>query len=225
MNTSQFTDTVHRVANDLAPDQAYRWGIVLIAQAAILLTYMLATSDPVTAPRYLLYPFVWINVSAIAVVSVTPTPGSRTHQLVAGTIAGLYFLAMLVVAGFLGPGNAAMTGVHVIQAPPGWGPMLAFQSAAIRLFIVPFQVIGYATLAYLVYAALLDASRGVLSGTLGLVSCVGCTWTVVAPLLAGTVGSLSGISHTIYTLSYDLTTVVFLATVALLVYSHRSTNV
>jgi hypothetical protein len=52
----------------------------------------------------------------------------------------------------------------------------------------------------------------VLSGALGLLSCVGCTFSILLPLLGAT--SLFG--STLTGLSWDLSTLVFLLTVALL---------
>lgn len=194
---------------------------MLAAQAFVLGAYLLGVETAVTAPRYLLYPFVWINVGMWAVIHAEPEPGSGRHRLAAAGVATTYLLAMLVVAGFLGTGNEAMTGWRFVSAPPGWGPMIAYQSPLVRLYLVPFQVIGYASLAYLLYCAMLRASRDALPGALGLVSCVGCTWSVVAPLLAGSLGGVSAIGATVYSLSYDLTTVVFLVTVALLYWGQR----
>ncbi|MFB6135597.1 MAG: hypothetical protein ABEJ04_02460 [Halobacteriaceae archaeon] len=218
MSASDVARRARRVAPTGEPG---RWLWALAAQALVLGAYVATIDGAVTAPRYLLYPFVWINASAWALLHASPAPGSRRHRLLAGGVAAGYLLAMLAVAGFVGPGSEAMTGWRIVAAPPGWGPMVAYQGAFLRLYLVPFQVLGYATLAYLLYAVALDATRGVVSGALGLVSCVGCTWTVVAPLLAGTVGGVSALGATVYALSYDLTTGVFLATVALLYASHR----
>lgn len=79
--------------------------------------------------------------------------------LVPGVILGIaYFLAMLAVAGFVGAGTQTMTGWRIIAATPGWGPMIAYQGAFVRLYVVPFQVFGYALLAYLLYSAALQAT-------------------------------------------------------------------
>lgn len=198
-----------------------RWLGVLCLQALVLVSYVATTTHAVTAPRYLLYPFVWLDVGAWAFLRADPNPGSNRHRLLAGGVAVAYFLAMLSVAGFVGSGGEAMTGWRFVAAPPGWGPMIAYQGAFLRLYLVPFQVVGYGALAYLCYAAALEATRGLLSGALGLVSCVGCTWSLVAPLLAGAFGGVSTVGATVYSLSYDLTTVVFLVTVATLYVGQR----
>jgi hypothetical protein len=64
----------------------------------------------------------------------------------------------------------------------------------------------------LVYVRVLDATRAVFSGALGLVSCVGCTVSVLLPLLGAT--TLFGSALT--GLAWDLSTAVYLLTVALL---------
>lgn len=221
MRTSRVDEAVHWLRGGVPSGPRNRWIVVLGLQVLILVSYLGISEGTVTAPRYLLYPFAWIDVSALAVVRASPDARSRRHRTAVAGVAGGYFLAMMVVAGFVGPGRGAMTGWRFVAAPPGWGPMIAYQGALLRLYLVPFQVVGYAALAYLFYAALLAASRGIVSGTLGLVSCVGCTWTVIAPFVAGSLGSASAISATVYSLSYDLTTAVFLSTVVLLYVSQR----
>lgn len=196
-----------------------RWAGVVALQAVVLVGYLLVSDAGVIAPRYLLYPFVWIDVAGWAMLHVSPNPASTKHRLVAAAVSVAYLVGMLSVAGFVGHGHASMTGWRVVAAPPGWGPMVAYQGAWLRLYLVPFQVLGYVALAYLLYAALLDATRAALSGVFGLVSCVGCTWTLVSPLVVGAFGVSSTVGATIYSLSYDLTTVVFLATVGLLVWT------
>lgn len=221
MSTTELDLLGRRLRRTLLANNRPRWLAVLAVQSFVLATYILAIETAVIAPRYLLYPFVWINVGAWAAINAEPDPDSSRHRLLTGGIGFVYFLAMLAVAGFVGAGNEAMTGWQIIAAPPGWGPMIAYQGAFIRLYVVPFQVFGYASLAYLLYAAALRATRGALSGALGLVSCVGCTWTIVAPLFAGVIGGITTIGVTVYSLSYDLTTVVFLVTAGLLYHSQR----
>jgi len=75
---------------------------------------------------------------------------------------------------------------------PGWGPLVAFTSPWLRLYLVPFEVLGYASLAYLVYANVLDLTRSTFSGALGLVTCVGCTVPVLTPLVGVLGGPAAG---------------------------------
>ncbi len=199
------------------------WARVLTLEALILTAYFVLTdSTPAHEIRYLVYPFVWINVGVWAVVRTDPVPGNRPHRLLARTIAAGYLLAVLAVPGNLGLGTpGGSVDVRVVMHAPGWGPLVAFASPWVRLFLVPFEVIGYASLAYLVYANLLVVTRGTLSGLLGLVTCVGCTVPVLVPLLGLLGGPATGLTTTAYAWSYDLGTLLFVLTVGLLYWSHR----
>jgi len=105
---------------------------------------------------------------------------------------------------------------------PGWGPLVAFTSPWLRLYLVPFEVLGYASLAYLVYANVLDLTRSTFSGALGLVTCVGCTVPVLRRhSSAFSVGLPPALTTTAYAWSYDIGTIIFLLTVGLLSWSHR----
>jgi len=90
---------------------------------------------------------------------------------------------------------------------PGWGPLVAFTSPWLRLYLVPFEVLGYASLAYLVYANVLDLTRSTFSGALGLVTCVGCTVPVLTPLVGVLGGPAAGLTTTAYAWSYDIGTI------------------
>ncbi len=206
-----------RVApNAFALDVDSRWLTVLVVQALTLVAYATLSGTEITAARYLVYPFVWIDVAAWAVLRADLSVTSRRYRGAAAIAGAGYFAVMLYVAGFLGHGHVSMTGLRVISAPPGWGPMVAYQNRWFRLYLVPFQIVGYAALSYLLYAALLNATRAAVSGFFGLLSCVGCAWTLVAPLV-GVAAGASTVGATLYDWSYDLTTLVFLLTVALLI--------
>jgi hypothetical protein len=88
-----------------------------------------------------------------------------------------------------------------------------FRNSLLQTVIVPFKLVGYLAFAYLLYARLLDATAGVLSGVFGLVSCVGCTFSLLLPLVGAS--TFSAIAW----LSWDLSTLVFLVTIALLYWS------
>lgn len=207
-----------RFSFDVTLEQHRLWLAVLAVQALTLATYVSFPGTEITAVRYLVYPFVWIDVAAWAVLRVSPTPANLGPRIIAALVSAGYLAVMLYVAGFLGHGHESMTGWRIVAAAPGWGPMVAYQNPWIRLYVVPFQVIGYVALSYLLYATLLDATRAAVSGVFGLVSCVGCAWTLVTPLAAGIAGvGTSAVGSALYDWSYDLTTAVFLLTVALLV--------
>lgn len=73
----------------------------------------------------------------------------------------------------------------------------------------------------LAYANVLQLTRGTLSSIFGLVTCVGCTVPVVAPLVGLLAGPSTSLATTAYRWSYDVGTAVFVITVWLLYASHR----
>ncbi|MFC7080732.1 DUF7546 family protein [Halorussus caseinilyticus] len=81
---------------------------------------------------------------------------------------------------------------------------------------MPYKLVGYVALAYLVYDTVLDTAGSAVSGVLGLVSCVSCTWPVIATLAAGVTGSGTAVAAAASEWSYTLGTVAFLLTVGLL---------
>lgn len=200
-----------------------RWLAVLVLEANLLVGYFVVTSArPTGELRYLIYPFVWINVGIWAVTRADPPPTNRRHAVLAGTVAGAYFLAVMAIPGNVGAGiPGAAIDLRVAMHAPGWGPIVAFTSPWVRLYLVPFEVIGYVALSYLVYVTLLTVTRGVLPGVFGLATCVGCTVPLLAPIVGLLGGSAASLSTTAYTWSYDLGTVLFVATIGLLVWSHR----
>ena len=202
----------------LAETAAIRWWSLVLAAELALVTAYLAVTPTVTVvePRYVVYPFLWINVGVWAMVRTkTPSVGRR-QWAVATAVAVGYLLVLFVAAGTLQLGisdplnGGAVASIH--WNVPGLGPIVVYGTPRVRLSIIPFKVVGYIAMTYLVYARLLDATRAVLSGVLGLVSCVGCTFSILFPLLGAT--ALFG--STLTGLAWDLSTAVFLFTVALL---------
>ncbi len=200
-----------------AETAAVRWWLMVVAAELALVTAYLAVTDVVvTEPRYVVYPFVWINVGVWAMLRMETPSVDRRQRAVALGMAGGYLLLLFWAGGVLlfglsGPlPGGAVASVH--WNIPGWGPAVVYGTPRLRLSVVPFKVVGYVAMTYLVYARLLDATRAVLSGALGLLSCVGCTFSILLPLIGAT--SLFG--STLTGLSWDLSTIVFLLTVALL---------
>lgn len=216
--------TVTRLGKALPVDRhaAGIWARVLLLEAFVLVAYFaVTTAEPTGEFRYLVYPFVWINLAGWAVLRTNPRAGSRRHALLAGGVAVTYFLAILSVPGVVGLGSAGSVDLRVAMQAPGWGPILALTSPWLRLYLVPFEVIGYAGLAYLVYANALATTRSAIPGVLGLVTCVGCTVPVLVPLVGLLGGPATGLTTTAYAWSYDIGTLVFAVTVGLLVWSHE----
>jgi len=202
----------------LAETTAIRWWCLVVAAELAVVTAYLATTSTVTVvePRYVVYPFLWINVGVWAMVRTETPSVDRRQWAVAATLAGGYLGVLLLAAGTLQIGigeplnGGAVASIH--WNIPGLGPIVVYGTPRVRLSIIPFKLVGYVAMTYLVYARLLGATRAVLSGALGLFSCVGCTFSLLLPLLGAT--TLFG--STLTGLAWDLSTLVFLLTVALL---------
>ena len=204
-------------------------GLLVNTEIALTVLYLLLADVTVTEWRYLVYPFVWLNVSAWALVRTTPVAQSRRGRYLAAGIAGAYFLLLAYAGGLLSPGlafhghaggasagHAHVRGLRIAWLPPGWGPALLYSGGLAKVTLMPYKLVGYLTLAYLVYATVLDAAGSAVSGVLGLVSCVSCTWPVIASLAAGVAGSGTAVAAAASEWSYMLGTVAFVLTVVLL---------
>jgi hypothetical protein len=201
------------------------WGSLLVTlELGVLAAYsLLGSSSLVTlaGARFWLYPLVWINVGLWAVLRTVPagSGASTRHRWLARALAAGYFGLLAYTGGLVGAGMAEGAGVVRVvwrTIPPGWGPAVTYAGDLATLTLVPYRVVGYLALAYLVYATVLDAARSAVTGVLGLLSCVSCSWPVLASLATGVAGSGTGIAVAVSTNSYGLSTVVFVATVALL---------
>ena len=199
------------------------WGALLVnTELILLLAYAALGSSDLVSPRGLrlwVYPFVWINASVWAVARTTVASTSTRNRALAGALAVGYFGVLAYTGGLVGPGEGSL-GLNVALAslPPGWAPAVTYNGMGVSLVLIPYKLVGYVTLAYLVYATVLDAAGSAVTGVLGLLSCVSCSWPVLASLATGVVGSGSGIAAAVSAGSYGISTVVFLATVALLVW-------
>ena len=193
------------------------WSAVVGAELLAVLIYLATSATTITEPRYAVYPFVWINVGLLAVARTSLPSRGRRVRVLALAGASAYLLALLYLGGLLrlgfltplGPG----TEFRVSWALPGWGPIVVFRNSLVQTVLVPFKFVGYLSFTYLLYARLLDATKGVLSGLFGLVSCVGCTFSLLLPLVGAS--TFSAVAW----LSWDLSTLVFLVTVGLLYWS------
>lgn len=206
------------------------WLVLLVTVEAVgLVGYLLLSNTEAGSLRYLLYPFVWINAGVVGVVHVTPRPTSRRAQVGAGVVAGLYFLVLAGLTGLVsvdpasllgaasrhGHSHAYVHGLQVTMTVPGWGPRIGYAGSGFSVNLVPFRVVGYLALSYLVYAALCDLASAAVSGVLGLGSCLSCTLPVAGSLSAGLVGGAGAVAA-LSTLSVDLSTAVFVGSVLLL---------
>jgi hypothetical protein len=194
--------------------RAVPWVLFVAVQVAAVALYFLLTDAVAVTARHALFPVVWVTLSVWVILN-TPIPDDLPWYAPAvAVVSGVYFVALLWLAGLVGTATSPGTAFAVSGASPGWGPILAYSGDFVHLRIIPFQVIGYAALAYLVFVALTDTASSLVGAAVGLVSCVGCTWTLVAGFLS-VVGS-AGVTAFVQSYSYELSTLVFVTAVAVL---------
>ncbi|WP_336036603.1 DUF7546 family protein [Halobacterium yunchengense] len=216
---------LHALAGRVDPVTAGALAAVVAAELALVAGYLGVSGTTAGNVRYLLYPFVWLNVAAAAVFAVDPPTASRRVRYAVGAAAAAYLLVLAYFGGVLdlahvghAHSHGGASGLTVFTSlPPGWGPTVAYDHALFSVTVVPYQLVGYLALAYLAYAALLDTASAALSGAVGLLSCASCSWPVFASLLAGVAGG-SAVASAVYSFSVDLSTAAFVAAVALLVW-------
>jgi hypothetical protein len=217
------TTTVSSLTARFQPDRrTLAYGALLVNTELLWLLAYAFGRGVVPNDLFYVYPFVWINVGLWALWKTTPAPASDRRRWLAGGLAGGYFLVLAYVGGTFGltgpPAGVPATGfrVAVESLPPGFGPALLYQGESLRLALLPFKLVGYLALAYLVYATVLDAAESAAVGLLGLFSCVSCTWPVIATVVTGVAGSGSALATAALQQSYGASTVVFVVTVGLL---------
>jgi len=191
--------------------------LLLNGELALVLFYFAVASSVPADPVVLAYPFVWINASVWA-VSKVDLPDASGRQRVFALGVGLAYFLLLGGVGGLFMFHGADLGARVSWLSPGWGPAFVYSGANLTVSLLPFKVIGYATLSYLVAATVLDAAKTGVAGLLGLFACVSCTWPVAATVLTGAFGSASALAAAAQSEPYALSTVVFASSVALLVW-------
>ncbi|WP_144901540.1 DUF7546 family protein [Halobellus captivus] len=203
-------------------DDLLRVGLLLNTLVIGSLVYVVSTNVVLTEPRYALYGLAWILVGVVAVWKTDVAPTDPTTQRRAAAVAVFYF-ALLAAAGGLVtlPAAQSVWGARLAPLPPGWGPAPVLTTPYVVVGLVPARVVGYLALSYLVYATVIDAAESAISGLLGLFSCVSCTWPFIASLATGALGGGSAVATLALGFSYDISTAVFLVTVALLYWRPR----
>jgi hypothetical protein len=204
-------------------------GRTLLYGALVLNTELIAVlfypgSNRLTARGwlYVALALVWINVGAWAILRTDPAPASAKQRRTALAVAGGYFAVLLYVGGLVTLGTTfagveiPTTGPRIAWLLPGWGPALQYGGELVTVSLQPYKLVGYLALAYLVDATVLDAAGAAVSGALGLLSCVSCTWPVLTSLATGLLGGTSALALAVQHWSHELSTVVFVLTVALL---------
>ena len=196
------------------------WAVVLNTELLIMLAYVAVVGPDVTRPLFYVVPFVWVNAALWAAFRVSPRAVTGRQRAVAVVVAVGYFLVLGYAGGLYGGSNGVSTGLRVVVTalPPGWGPAVIYGGTAVQFALLPFKLVGYATLAYLVYATVVEAASSVVGGVLGLFSCVSCTLPVIAGVLSGFVGGTGAVANAAAGQTYGLSTVVFVVTVVLLVW-------
>lgn len=158
------------------------------AELAVVAGYELLARSTVVDPFAVLVPWIWIN-AAIGGVAWGPRAGRR--RTVVAVAAG-YGLVLAVFGGVIGPGESGGLAVHWIA--PGYGPAVLYTGEPLAVRVIPYRVIGYAALALLVGRAVADASVTGLSGVLGILTCISCSWPILAAMLATLGGSTAGLA-------------------------------
>lgn len=195
--------------------------LLLVLELVLAGTYVTVQDVQITNPPFLVYPFLWIDVGLLAVLTTAPTPDSARHRLVGIGVAAGYFLVLGYFGGLFGVGNGTVP-LHVDWTlPPGYGPAVLYDGTILRFVLQPYKVIGYFALAYLVYRTVLDAAGVAITGVVGLFSCVSCMWPVLGTVATSLFGSGSVIAAFALEKPYGASTLVFLSAVALLYYRPR----
>lgn len=231
----------------LSPAKARVFVLVVAVELVAVTSYFLLTPAEILSVRYVLYPFVWINVGLLAVLKSDIASTDVRYRRLAGAAAAMYFLLLMYVAGLVGVtadlprltlstaglavGGSVLaplldlvmplhsqthtTGVQVTMAAPGWGPRVALVTHTFYVNLVPYRVAGYLALAYLTYGAILDTTRAAVPSVVGMASCIGCSFPLLASAVAGLTGS-AALYGAVVPLSVDLSTAAYVLAVGLL---------
>lgn len=194
-------------------------GPLVSIEFLLLAFYFGATHATAISLRYVLYPLVWIDVAVWVVYRTGRVSATTRRRLVAAAVAAAYVLVLAAIAGVIRPTPdvpASEYGLRLVGGPPGWGPAVVYLSSTVQVAAVPYLVVGYLALGYLVYVTVLRTATAALSGVVGVASCVGCGVSIAASLVAGVAGGGSALTAAAYELSVDLSTLVFLVAAAAL---------
>lgn len=209
-----------RTVTDRLDGETLAWGgLLLTTELLLVLAYVVGFDVHVRDWRLYVVPFVWINVALWAVLgTTTPTAPARKRRLAAAVAVG-YFLLLAYFGGLVGAGTGQVTtfNVEIVDLPPGWSPALLYNGPTLTLAVLPYKLVGYLALAYLVYVTAVDASNALVGGVLGIFSCVSCSFPIVAGVVTGVVGSGGALAAVATgSESYLISTGVFVLTVAML---------
>jgi hypothetical protein len=198
------------------------WIAVIAVELVLLVGHFWLTPsglvDPLSA-RYAIYPLLWINAAIYAIGSVDLPSAPGRRRAAVGAVAVGYLLALAWLGGLvrLDPIDAPGIYLHSLGSP-GWGPRIVVMTSIGYLQVIPYRVIGYPALAFLLYARLLETGGAVLKSAVGLVSCVSCSLPLFAALAGGGLGLGAGVGATLTTHAVDLSTAAYLLAVGLLLW-------
>ncbi len=196
---------------------------VLWVEIVVVGWYILYEPVRITDPMMLVYPLVWINASLLA-LWITDSPDTTwRYRWIGRVVAAGYFILLAYAGGLIQihaiHGHSHAFGLSVVwPLPPGWGPTVLFSGDIVGVVVTPYKILGYVTLAYLVYVTVLETAGSVWAGAVGLLSCVSCTWPVLGTVLAGTFGSSAAVVVFASEDPYLASTLVFLSAVGLLLW-------
>lgn len=196
-------------------------GILGLQLAVIFLYIRVSTAE--TTFLTLIYPVIWITVGLSVILTTGPVDGTPRTKRFATGISVVYFGVLAAASGIISLGTvftgaAGPHGIRVALAtvPPGWGPAVMYSGSYLNLVLIPFELVGYIALTYLVYITIIDVSGSALTGVIGLFSCVSCTWPILGTVLAGVFGSSSVVITFATNQPYGFSTIVFVTAVGLL---------
>ena len=211
------TSTVRRLFGGTSRQSLTVWAAIANAEVILLVWYYSIMPATPTNILQLAYPWLWINASIWAVSRVSLTPTTDRKRWLALAVGAGYLLLLGYFGGLYQFAGAGL-GFRIAWLPPGWGPVPIYSASAFTVVLLPFKVVGFLALSYLVAATVVDAASSGLAGFVGLFSCVSCTWPLLATVFTGIFGTASAAASIVTGQPYGASTVVFLASVAMLVW-------
>lgn len=205
------------------------WTLVLInalvgIQLLLAVLYGAVFGTDLLSFHIFLIPFIWTTVSIVTVWYTESVSRGWRPTALAGAVAVGYLSLFLWLSGTVGftpsqvepiTGDLGF-GVEAGRSL-GWGPVIYYSGEWIGARIIPYQIIGYLALSYLVYVTVLDATRSASAGTLGLILCPGCAAAALVPAFGGIAGLSAALSFFLQ-YSYEIATVMFVVAMGWLYY-------
>lgn len=196
--------------------------LALGVQSGLAMMYLALTDAGIASPGMLAVPFVWVTAAIVAVRHAEAPEGSRGVRVAAAVIGLAYGIGLAWLTGTVGLATGSATGFDLVFLPPGWGPVVRYGGAFVSVVALPYRVVGYAALAYLVSLAVRDiavsgASMGI-GGLLAIGSCASCALPVVAAVgsVLGGAGLALGAMPAVGGGTYLLATAAFLLSAGVL---------